>query len=52
MSDDPRQSNVAASGAMPALTTSARLDTESIGIIAGWGDFPIVVARSVRSLGY
>ncbi|MFL2870048.1 MAG: LpxI family protein [Pirellulaceae bacterium] len=52
MSEDSRQSSVAATGAMPALTTSERLDTETIGIIAGWGDFPIVVARSVRSLGY
>lgn len=37
---------------IPALTSATRLDVEAIGLMAGWGDYPVVVARSLKKQGY
>tara|TARA_B100000700_G_scaffold274837_1_gene320166 strand:- start:135 stop:1055 length:921 start_codon:yes stop_codon:yes gene_type:complete len=38
--------------AVPALTSETRLDADAVGLLAGWGDYPVVVARSLKKQGY
>jgi len=37
---------------IPALTSEARLDAEAVGLMAGWGEYPVIVARSLKKQGY
>ena len=37
---------------IPALTSATRLEAEAVGLMAGWGDYPVVVARSLKKQGY
>ena len=37
---------------IPALTSETRLEADAVGLMAGWGDYPVVVARSLKKQGY
>lgn len=37
---------------IPELTAEKRLETEAVGLLAGWGEYPVVVARSLKKQGY
>ena len=37
---------------IPALTSETPLDAEAVGLMAGWGEYPVIVARSLKKQGY
>ena len=37
---------------VPPLTTDDPPAVDCVGLIAGWGDYPLVVARKLKLLGY
>ncbi|MEC9097326.1 MAG: UDP-2,3-diacylglucosamine diphosphatase LpxI [Planctomycetota bacterium] len=37
---------------VPTLTSETRLEAEAVGLMAGWGEYPVVVARSLKKQGY
>ena len=37
---------------VPALTSDSRLEAEAVGLMAGWGEYPVLVARSLKKQGY
>ena len=37
---------------IPALTSESRLNAKAVGLMAGWGEYPVIVARSLKRQGY